>query len=118
MISWNFRRIIQKFILTASEKSGAVFLFANYHNCGKINEVCLFVGRKSGIILSSNSKLKSQIATVVSVGPGAVINGVRTIMEVKENDNVFVEKGVGIEIEHEGIGYVVVTQSDILAVIR
>ena len=73
---------------------------------------------KSGIILSSNSKLKSQIATVVSVGPGAVINGVRTIMEVKENDNVFVEKGVGIEIEHEGIGYVVVTQSDILAVIR
>lgn len=73
---------------------------------------------KGGIILSSNSKNKAQVATVIAVGPGAMSNGVRTIMEVKERDNVFIEKGVGIEMEYEGEEYIVVTQKDILAVMK
>lgn len=73
---------------------------------------------KSGIILGSNSKLKSQLATVMAVGPGAMHNGVRMIMEVKERDTVYVEKDVGINIEYEGEEYVVVSQKDILSVVK
>lgn len=72
----------------------------------------------SGIILSTNSKIKSHVATVIAVGPGAMSNGVRVIMEVKENDVVFVEKGAGINIEYEEEEYIVVNQKDILAVIK
>ena len=73
---------------------------------------------KSGIILSANSKFRSNVATVVAVGPGAMSNGVRAIMEVKENDVVFVEKEAGINIEYEGEEYIVVGQKDILAVVK
>ncbi|MBO5143415.1 MAG: co-chaperone GroES [Clostridia bacterium] len=73
---------------------------------------------KGGIILSSHSNVKSQMATVVAVGFGEMVNGVRTIMEVREKDTVFIEKGVGIEIEYEGEQYIVVSQKDILAVIK
>jgi len=73
---------------------------------------------KGGIILSSDSKNKALIANVIAVGPGAMSNGVRMIMEVKERDNVFIEKGVGIEVKYEGEEYLVVTQKDILAVIK
>lgn len=73
---------------------------------------------KSGIILSANSKFKSTVATVIAVGPGAMNNGVRLSMEVKENDTVFVEKEAGTIIECEGEEYIVVTQNDILAVVK
>lgn len=73
---------------------------------------------KGGIILAANSKEKSQLAVVIAVGPGSITNGIRTIMEVKERDNVFVEKDVGIKIEYENEEYLVVSQKDILAVIK
>ena len=47
---------------------------------------------KGGIILSSNSQNKSQVATVISVGPGKINNGNREIIDVKEKDIVFIEK--------------------------
>ena len=49
---------------------------------------------------------------------GIMNNGVKTEMEVKEGDNVFVEKGVGIEIKYDDEEYLVVTQKDILAIIK
>lgn len=73
---------------------------------------------KGGIVLSSNAKLNSNTAKVIAVGPGAINNGVRIIMEVKENDTVFVEKDVGINIKYDDEEYIVVTQKDILAVVR
>ena len=73
---------------------------------------------KSGIILGANSKLNSQVGQVISVGSGIMNNGVKTEMEVKEGDNVFVEKGVGIEIKYDDEEYLVVTQKDILAIIK
>ena len=73
---------------------------------------------KGGIILSSNISNKAQVATVIAVGPGAMSNGVRMIMEVKENDDVFIEKDTGTAIEYEGEEYILVTQKDILAVMR
>lgn len=73
---------------------------------------------KGGIILSSNAKVNSQTATVIAVGPGAMVNGVRILMEVKEKDTVFIEKNVGINIEYEGEEYIVVSQKDILSVVK
>lgn len=73
---------------------------------------------KGGIILASNSNVKSQIAKVIAVGPGDVNNGIRTIMEVREDDIVFIEKGSGIEIEYEGKPYVIVSQKEILAIVK
>lgn len=73
---------------------------------------------KGGIILTNHSHEKAKIATVVAVGPGAMTHGVRTIMEVKERDTVYIENGVGISMEYEGEEYIVVTQNDILAVVK
>lgn len=73
---------------------------------------------KGGIILSSNSQNKSQVATVIAVGPGKMSNGSREVMEVKEKDIVFIEKNVGVQIEYEGEEYLIVKQNEILAVIK
>lgn len=73
---------------------------------------------KGGIILSSNSKNKALVATVIAVGPGTMSDGVRIVSEVKEKDNVFIQKGAGIEIEYEDEEYLVVTQEEILVVIK
>ena len=72
---------------------------------------------KSGIILAGNSKEKPQIAEVIEVGPGRKIDGELEPLDVKKGDNVIVSKYAGTEIKFEGEEYVIVSQSDILAVI-
>ena len=72
---------------------------------------------KSGIILSATSQEKSQVAEVISVGPGGNVEGNNIEMYVKEKDNVIVTKYVGTEIKYEGEEYLIVKQSDILAII-
>lgn len=73
---------------------------------------------KGGIILSSNLKTKTQIATVVAVGPGVTEKGIKIEMEVKEHDIVFLEHDIGTEIEYEGKKFLVVNQKDILAIVK
>lgn len=73
---------------------------------------------KGGILLSNHSHNKTLLAKVIAVGPGAMSQGIRMIMEVKEGDTVYVAKDVGLSMEYEGEEYIVVTQSDILAVMR
>lgn len=73
---------------------------------------------KSGIILSSASKENPQIAQVISVGPGGNVEGNNIEMYVKEKDNVIISKYVGTEIKYEGEEYLIVKQSDILAIIE
>ena len=73
---------------------------------------------KSGIILSAGSQEKPQIAEVVEVGPGEVDeNGKRVEMQVKKGDKVITSKYSGNEIKYEGIDYIIVKQSDILAIV-
>ncbi len=72
---------------------------------------------KSGIILAGNSKEKPQIAEVIEVGPGRKIDGELEPLDVKKGDNVIVSKYAGTEIKFEGEEYIIVSQSDILAVI-
>ena len=72
---------------------------------------------KSGIILSSGSKEKPQIAEVLAVGPGGEVDGKEVKMYIKKGDNVIVNKYAGTEVKYEGEEYIIVKQSDILAVV-
>ncbi|MCI5568731.1 MAG: co-chaperone GroES [Candidatus Alectryocaccobium sp.] len=69
---------------------------------------------KSGIILSSGSQERPLEAEVIAVGPGT--DDVK--MELKEGDKVFYSKYAGSEVKFEGEEYIILKQSDVLAVIR
>ena len=69
---------------------------------------------KSGIILSSGSKEKPQIAEVVAVGPGT--EDIK--MNVKVGDKVIINKYSGTEVKFEGTEYTIVKQEDILAIVE
>ena len=70
---------------------------------------------KSGIILSSGSQEKPQIAEVIEVGPGGMIDGEKVEMQIKKGDKVITSKYSGTEVKYEGEEYIIVRQSDILA---
>ena len=72
---------------------------------------------KSGIVLTSASKEKPQIAEVVAVGPGGLVDGKEVVMTVKPGDKVVVGNYVGSEIKLDGVDYKFVKQDDILAVV-
>lgn len=73
---------------------------------------------KSGIILSANSKEKPQIAEVIAVGPGGVIDGNEVKMFIKAGDRVIASKYAGTEVKYEGTEYLILKQSDILAIVE
>ena len=73
---------------------------------------------KSGIILATNTQEKPQIAEVIAIGPGGNADGNNIEMHVKVGDNVIVSKYAGTQIKYEGEEYLIVKQSDILAVIE
>lgn len=73
---------------------------------------------KSGIILSAASKEKPQIAEVIAVGPGGNVEGNNIEMHVSVGESVVVSKYAGTEIKYEDKEYLIVKQSDILAVIE
>ena len=73
---------------------------------------------KSGIILPTASAEKSQIATVVAVGEGGVVDGKETKMQVKTGQEVLYAKYSGTEFSLDGKKYIVVKQTDILAVLE
>jgi chaperonin GroES len=73
---------------------------------------------KSGIVLPSQAKEQPQIAEVVAVGPGGVVDGKEIKMEVKVGDKVIFSKYAGTEIKYDGEEYTVVKQNDLLAVVE
>ena len=73
---------------------------------------------KSGIILSSKSEEKSQIAQVLKVGDGAKENGKKVDMCVKEGDKVILNQYAGTTVKYEGEELIIVKYSDILAVVE
>ena len=70
---------------------------------------------KSGIILTSSAKEKPQIAEVIAVGPGGVIDGKEVKMEVLTGDKVILRQYSGTTVKLESEEYIIVKQSDILA---
>ena len=73
---------------------------------------------KSGIILTGQDKEKPAQGEVVAAGPGGVVDGKEVKMQVKEGDQVVYSKYAGTEVELDGEKYLIVKQSDILAIIK
>ncbi|MCL2215882.1 MAG: co-chaperone GroES [Defluviitaleaceae bacterium] len=73
---------------------------------------------KSGIILPGTAKEKPQHAEVVAVGPGGVVDGKEIKMEVKPGDKVIYSKYAGTEVKLDEEEFIIVRQSDILAIVE
>ncbi len=73
---------------------------------------------KSGIVLPGSAKEKPQIAEVVAVGPGGVVDGKEIVMELSVGDKVITSKYAGTEIKLDGTEYTILRQSDVLAKIQ
>lgn len=73
---------------------------------------------KSGIILAGSAKEKPQVAVVVAVGPGGVVDGKDVTMYVNVGDKVLTSKYSGTEVKLDGQEYTIVRQNDILAIVE
>lgn len=73
---------------------------------------------KSGIVLPSAAQEKQQMATVLAVGPGGIIDGKEITMQVKTGQKVLFSKYAGSEFKIEGKDVIIIRQSDILAIIE
>lgn len=73
---------------------------------------------KSGIVLTSSAKEKPQIAEVIAVGEGGLVDGKEVKMTVKVGDKVIAAKYSGTEIKIDGEEYVILRQNDILAIVE
>ena len=72
----------------------------------------------SGIILTPAAKEKPQVAEVIAVGPGGMVDGKEVGMVVKPGDKVITSKYAGTEVKMDGEEYNIVRQSDILAIVQ
>ncbi|NLC69307.1 MAG: co-chaperone GroES [Clostridiaceae bacterium] len=70
---------------------------------------------KSGIVLPGSAKEKPQVAEVVAVGPGGLVDGKEVKMEVKVGDKVIISKYAGTDVKVDEEEYTILRQSDILA---
>ena len=73
---------------------------------------------KSGIVLASSAQEKPQVAEVIAVGPGGVVDGKEIKMELKVGDKVLISKYSGTEVKLDGEEVTIVRQSDVLAVVE
>ncbi|MBP3605523.1 MAG: co-chaperone GroES [Clostridia bacterium] len=73
---------------------------------------------KAGILLPGSAQEKPQMSEVVAVGPGGLVDGKEVVMTLSVGDRVIVGKYSGTEVKLDGTEYMVVSQSDILAVIE
>ena len=73
---------------------------------------------KSGIILTGAAKEKPEMAEVVEVGPGGMVDGKEVVMTVKKGDKVITSKYAGTEVKLDGEEYTIVRQGDVLAIVE
>ncbi len=73
---------------------------------------------KSGIILAAAAQEKPEIAEVVAVGPGGIVDGNEVEMTLKIGDKVLISKYAGTEVKVDGVEYSIVRQSDVLAIVE
>ena len=71
----------------------------------------------SGIFLASTAKVKPQVAEVLAVGPGGIVDGKEVPMQVKVGDKVITSKYSGTEVKIDGEELIIVRQNDILAIV-
>ena len=73
---------------------------------------------KSGLILTGSAKEKPEMAEVIEVGPGGLVDGKEVKMTVKKGQKVITSKYAGTEVKIDGQEYTIVRQSDILAIVE
>ena len=73
---------------------------------------------KSGIVLPGTAKEKPQIAEVMAVGPGGVVDGKEVVMQVKVGDRVLISKYAGTEVKMDDVELTILRQNDILAIVE
>ena len=73
---------------------------------------------KSGILLTGTAKEKPQMAEVLAVGPGGIVDGKEVVMNVKVGDKVIYSKYAGTEVKIDGQNLIIVRQNDILATVE
>ena len=73
---------------------------------------------KGGIILTGSAKEKPEIAEVIAVGPGGMVDGKEVVMTVKVGDRVITGKYTGTQVKIDGEELNIVRQSDILAIVE
>lgn len=71
-----------------------------------------------GIVLPDSAKEKPQTGKVVAVGTGRVLdNGTRTLPDVKEGDEILFAQFAGTEVKYDGTEYLILRESDVLAIL-
>ena len=73
---------------------------------------------KSGFILTGTAKEKPQMAEVIAVGPGGLVDGKEVTMQVAVGQKVVYSKYAGTEVKVDGEELIIVRQSDILAIVE
>ena len=73
---------------------------------------------KSGLILTGSAKEKPEMAEVIEVGPGGLVDGKEVKMTVKKGQKVITSKYAGTEVKIDGQEYTIVRQGDILAIVE
>ena len=74
---------------------------------------------KSGIVLPDTATEKPQEGEVLAVGSGKVLeNGKRSILEVQVGQHVLFAKYAGTEVKVEGQEYLILRESDIVAIVE
>jgi len=72
----------------------------------------------SGIVLPDSAQEKPQEGKVVAVGSGSIVDGKKVALEVEENDRIIFSKFAGTEVKYEGKEYLILRESDILAIVE
>lgn len=73
---------------------------------------------KSGIILTSAAQEKPQVAEVIAVGPGGMVDGKEVKMELNIGDKVLISQYAGTKVKLEGEEFMILSQSDVLAIVE
>jgi chaperonin GroES len=73
---------------------------------------------KSGIVLPGTAKEKPQQGEILAVGSGEIVDGKKVELEVKVGDKVLYSKYAGTEVKMDGQEYLILRQSDILAIVQ
>ena len=73
---------------------------------------------KSGIVLTGSAKEKPEVALVLAVGPGGIVDGNEVKMEIKVGDKVLISQYAGTKVKLDGEEYTIVRQNEILAIVE
>ena len=73
---------------------------------------------QSGIVLSGTAQEKPQMAKVIAVGPGGIVDGKEIAMQIKVGDIILYNKYAGSDFKLENKEVTILRQADVLAIVE